>query len=86
MLHGSETWHVRKENEVALQRALLGDTESGINQLRCATLQCMACTSSHYATTDSHDVRALVEVCVVPVLLVSYCDAVVFLQRIAAGE
>ena len=21
MLHGSETWHVRKENEVALQRA-----------------------------------------------------------------
>jgi len=25
----------------------LGDTESGINQLRCAMLQCTACTSRH---------------------------------------
>jgi len=27
--------------------SLLGDTESGINRLRCATLQCWACTSRH---------------------------------------
>ena len=27
--------------------SLLGDTESGINRLRCATLQCTACTSRH---------------------------------------
>jgi len=28
--------------------SLLGDMESGINRLRCATLQCMACTSRHH--------------------------------------
>jgi len=27
--------------------SLLGGTESGINRLRCATLQCRACTSRH---------------------------------------
>ena len=27
--------------------SLMGDTESGINRLRCATLQCMARTSRH---------------------------------------
>jgi len=27
--------------------SLLGDTESGINRLRCATLQCTACASRH---------------------------------------
>jgi len=27
--------------------SLLGDTESGINRLRCTTLQCTACTSRH---------------------------------------
>jgi len=27
--------------------SLLGDTESGINRLRCATLQCTTCTSRH---------------------------------------
>jgi len=27
--------------------SLLWDTESVINRLRCATLQCMACTSRH---------------------------------------
>jgi len=27
--------------------SILGDTESGINRLRCATLQCRACTSKH---------------------------------------
>jgi len=27
--------------------SLLGDTESGISRLRCATLQCTACTSRH---------------------------------------
>ena len=28
--------------------SLLGDTESGINRLRCATPQCTACTSRHH--------------------------------------
>ena len=33
--------------------SLLGDKESGINRLRCATLQCRACTSRHrYSTYD----------------------------------
>ena len=60
--------------------SLLGDTESGINRLRCATLQrryalagiAIATTTSlsHRPTTDSHDRRALAEVCTVPVLLV----------------
>jgi len=27
--------------------SLMGDTESGITRLRCATLQCTACTSRH---------------------------------------
>ena len=39
--------------------SLLGDTESGINRLRCATLQCTACTSrrrhSNYEVTTSLD-------------------------------
>ena len=61
---------------------LLGDTESCINRLRCATLQCRACTSRHRhgnydvydvitsrAMTNSHDRRALAEVCTVAVLL-----------------
>jgi len=30
--------------------SLLGDTESGTNRLRCATLQCRACTSRHRHT------------------------------------
>ena len=30
-----------------LDSSLLGDTESGINRLHCATLQCTACTSRH---------------------------------------
>ena len=68
--------------------SLLGDTESGINRLRCATLQCTACTSRHQSTmtslrhrprTDSgSDIatlvrRTLAEVCTVPVLLVCFC-------------
>jgi len=41
--------------------SLLGDTESGINRLRCATLQCTACTSRHrhsncdVITSPAHD-------------------------------
>jgi len=41
--------------------SLLGDMESGINRLRCATLQCTACTSSHrhsnydVITSPAHD-------------------------------
>ena len=41
--------------------SLLGDTESGINRLRCATLQCTACTSGRHhsnydvITSPAHD-------------------------------
>jgi len=59
--------------------SLLGHTESGINQLRSATPQCMACalagiiiaTSTslrHRPTTDSHDRRTFAEVCTVPIV------------------
>ena len=67
--------------------SLLRDMESGTNRLRCATLQCRACTSRHrhsnydVITSPAHDRqqdwyrdtgrRALAEVCTVPVLLVS---------------
>jgi len=64
-------------------RLLLGDTESGIDWLRCVMLQCTACTSRHrhsnydVITSPAHDRRALAEVCTVPVLLVTcilqYC-------------
>jgi len=43
--------------------SLLGDTESGINRQRCATLQCRACTSRHrrnnydVITSPAHDRR-----------------------------
>ena len=56
--------------------SLLGDTESDINRLRCATLQRMACTSkrphSNYDVIRSpaYDRPALAEVCTVPLLLV----------------
>ena len=39
----------------------MGNTESGINRLRCATLQCTACTSRHHhsnydvITSPAHD-------------------------------
>ena len=33
--------------DCCLDLSLLGDTESGINRLRCATLQCTSCTSRH---------------------------------------
>ena len=62
---------------------MLGDTEIGINRLRCATLQCTAniaiatmTSLRHRPTTDSGTNivtlvrRALAEVCTVPVLLV----------------
>jgi len=64
--------------------SLLGDTESGINRLRCSTLQCTACTSRHrhsnYDTgprqrdwyRDTGKTGALAEVCTAPVLLVLY--------------
>ena len=57
----------------------LGDTESRINRLHCATWQYRACTSRHHhsnygVTTspayDSHDRHALAEVGTVPMLLV----------------
>jgi len=52
--------------------SLLGDKESGINRLRCATLQCRASTSRH--RHSSYDVITspahLAEVCNVPLLLV----------------
>ena len=57
--------------------SLLGDTESGINRMRIATLQALegiaiATMTSlrHRPTTDSHVRRALAEACTVPVLLV----------------
>jgi len=43
--------------------SLLGDTESGINRLRCATLQCTACTSRHrhsnydVTTSPAHNIQ-----------------------------
>jgi len=61
--------------------SLLGDTESGINRLRCAMLQCRGCTSRHrhsnydVITSPAHDRQtALVEVCAVRVLLVYTLD------------
>jgi len=51
--------------------SLLGDTESGINRLCCATRQCRACTSRiAVATLTSLRHRPLAEVCTAPVLLV----------------
>ena len=62
--------------------SLLGDTESGINWLHSATLQCRACSSRHrhssydIITSPAHDRQprhgshALAEVCTVPALLV----------------
>jgi len=71
------------DTEIVFQdSSLLRDTECAINRLRCATLQCRACTIAgiaigtmtslrHRPTTDSHERRrALAEVCTVPVLLV----------------
>jgi len=48
--------------------SVLGDTESGINRLRCATLHCRACTSTHrhsnydVITSPAHD-RQLRQTC-----------------------
>jgi len=63
--------------------SLLGDTESGINRLRCATLQCKACTSRRRhsncdvitSPADDRQPRqtCLAEVCTVRVLLVTFC-------------
>jgi len=57
--------------------SLMGDTESGINQLHIATLQCTACTSRHrhsncdVITAPAHDRQPRQrEVCTVPLLLV----------------
>ena len=62
-----------------LDSSLLGDTESDINRLRCATLRCrhalagiaIATMTSlrHRSTTDSHDRRALAEICTAPVVI-----------------
>jgi len=51
---------------VSIGRYVLGDTESGINRLRCYT----SLGLRHRPTTDSHNRRSLVEVCSVPMLLV----------------
>ena len=57
--------------------SLLGDTESGINRLHCATLQCWAGITIATVTSLRH--RPLAEVCTVAVFL-----ATVELQLLAA--
>ena len=59
--------------------SLLGDTESCINRLRCATLHCRASTISRHCHSNydviaspAHDRHALAEVCIDPVLLVCF--------------
>ena len=48
-----------------LDLSLLGDMESGINQLRCTVLQCRACTSRHHNSmydvimSPAHDISCV---------------------------